>query len=91
MVSESRKNVRQSSPSSLLNSLASSQDGPTKQQSQQQVQQQQQQSYNTQQDYTNSGQPHSTIYNHAQTGTAPSPTPQNGYIISVNQNGQHGG
>lgn len=92
MVSESRKNVRQSSSPSPLNSLGSSQDGSNKQQTQQQAQQQQQQqSYSLQQDYSNSGQPHSTVYNHIQSGTAPSPTPQNGYIISVNQNGQHSG
>lgn len=91
MVSESRKNVRQSSSPSPLNSLASSQDGPTKQQSQQQAQQPQQ-SYNIQQDYSNSGQqPHSTVYSHIQTGSAPTSTPQNGYVIAVNQNGQHGG
>lgn len=90
MVSETRKNVRQSTSPSSLNSLASSQDVSTKQPSQQQIQQPQQ-SYSKQHDYSNSAQPHSTVYNHIQSGSAPSPTPQNGYIISVNQNGQHGG
>lgn len=89
-ISESRKNTRQSGSPSPLNSLSSNQDGQTKQQSQQQVQQSQQ-TYNMPQEYSNSGEPHSTVYNHIQTGSAPTSTPQNGYIISVNQNGQQGG
>ncbi|XP_037036839.1 DNA-directed RNA polymerase II subunit rpb1 [Bradysia coprophila] len=84
MVSESRKNVRQSSSPSPLNSIASSQDGQAKQQSQLQNQQPSQQLYNIKQDYSNTGQPHSTVYNHIQSAAAPSSTPQNGYIISVN-------
>lgn len=89
VVSESRKSVRQSSSPSPLNSLASNQDGQAKQQqSQQQNQQPSQQLYNIKQDYSNTGQSHSTVYSHIQSSAAPSSTPQNGYIISVN--GQQG-
>ncbi|KAJ6636621.1 hypothetical protein Bhyg_15212 [Pseudolycoriella hygida] len=88
-VSESRNSLRQSSSPSPLNSLVSNQDGPTKLQSQQQVQQPQQ-SYNIQQDFSSSGQPHSTVYNHIQSGSSPTSAPQNGYVISVNPNGHHG-